>query len=316
MQTHNLPAGPLAAQHGLITTEQLGQAGFGKDHIHHLLAVRRVERVSPRVLRLVGAPLTTAQRVLAAVLDAGPGSALSHGSALAWWKLPGFLLDELHVTHQRDGVHRPRRLASFVHDVVLLPDAHVRELEGVPVVTPPRALFDLAGTRGVHPQRVERAVDNAWSRGLVSGQTLHSMLNELAKRGRPGIRAMRQILEARGPDYVPPASGLEHRVDQIMRESNQPPLRRQVDSGDEAGWIGRVDFADEHVPFRLEVQSERFHSSLLDRRSDQDRLARLSAAGFVVATVTDIDVWHRPAHVVQVVHQARRQAADTTRRAA
>jgi hypothetical protein len=312
----SLPTAVLAKQHGLITTEQLGQVGFGKHHVHHFVILGRFERVSPRVLRLVGSPFTTAQRVLAAVLDAGPGSALSHESALAWWKLPGFLLDELHVTHQRDGVHRPRRLASFVHDVVLLPDAHVRELEGVPVVTPPRALFDLAGTRGVHPQRVERAVDNAWSRRLVTGQTLHAMLHELAKRGRPGIRVMRQILDGRGSDYVPPASGLEHRVEQILHESNQPPLRRQVDSGDETGWIGRVDFADERVPFRLEVQSERFHSSLLDRRSDQDRLARLAAAGFVIATVTDVDVWHRPSHVIHVVRQGRRQAAAATGRAA
>jgi hypothetical protein len=105
-------------------------------------------------------------------------------------------------------------------------------------------------------------------------------------------------------------SGLEARVDQILRESGQRPLRRQVDAGDDHGWIGRVDFADDEVPFLLEVQSERFHKSLVDARSDEDRLARLEAAGFEVATVTDIDVWHRAWRVVQTVRDGRLKARE------
>ncbi|MGH9211490.1 MAG: hypothetical protein ACRD2C_12525, partial [Acidimicrobiales bacterium] len=140
--------------------------------------------------------------------------------------MPGFTLDELHVTHTRDGVHRPRRLAHYVHDkVLLLPDHHVRVLDRIPVVTPGRALFDLAGTPGIHPLRVERAVDNAWNKRLVSGKTLHAMLRELARRGRPGIRIMREILDKRGPDYVAPASNLEARVEQILANDGQQALR-------------------------------------------------------------------------------------------
>jgi hypothetical protein len=303
-----LPATAIEAQHALVTSDQLNQAGFAAQDTKWLIRSGRLERVAPRVLRLVGGPRGKSQRLLAAVLDAGPGSALSHTSALAWWKVPGFTLDDLHVTHARDGVHRPRRLATHVHDKVLLPDHHVRVLDGVPVVTPSRALFDLAGMRGIHPLRVERAVDNAWNKRLVSGKTLDAMLRDLARRGRPGLTVMRKILSKRGPDYVPPASGLEARVEQILAKDGQPPLRRQVDTGDEDGWIGRVDFADAKAPFRLEVQSERFHSSLLDQQADAERIARLEAAGFVVTTVTDVDVWHRPQQVADVVRSGRQDA--------
>lgn len=293
----------------MLMTSQLRAAGLSPDQVHEAIERGRLVRMSPRLLRVAGSPATTAQRVLAAVLDAGPGSALSHESALAWWDVPGFVLDTLHVTHARDGVHRPARLAHRVHDVVLLPDHHVRTLEGVPVVAPARALFDLAGQRRVHPKRVERAVDNAWAKRLVSGSSLQTMLDQLAGRGRPGIRVMREILRERGPGYVPPASGLEARVERILRAAGERPLRRQVNTGDEQTWIGRVDFADDQVPFLLEVQSERFHTSLVDQRADKQRLAKLKAAGYVVATLSETDVWYRKNNVLRAVRDGRRQAS-------
>jgi hypothetical protein len=160
----------------------------------------------------------------------------------------------------------------------------------------------------VPPQRVVRAVDNAWSLRLVSDSTMHRMLRELRGRPRAGIAMMREILDERGPDYVPPASGLEGRVAEILKGRGRSPLRRQVDTGDDDGWIGRIDFADPDAPFRLEVQSERFHASLLDRQTDTERLARLRTAGFVVVTVTDTDVWHYPDRVVELVREGRNQA--------
>jgi very-short-patch-repair endonuclease len=303
-----LPTNLAARQHGLLTTDQLLTGGFKPKEIHRAITRGQLTRLSPRLVRLPGAPETKPQRLLAAVLDAGPRSALSHSSALAWWGLPGFLHDEIHVTHARDHAQRRQRLADGVHEVIVLPERHVRVLDAVPVVTPARALFDIAGQREISTKRVERAVDNAWSRHLVSGASLHTMLDDLAQRGRPGIQVMRQILQPRGPNYVPPASGLEARVVQILRESGQRPLRRQVDCGDETGWIGRVDFADDQLPFVLEVQSERFHASLVDQRADADRFMRLEAAGYVVATVSDTEVWHRPDRVVELVRRSRTEA--------
>src|SRR3546814_6169161 len=92
---------------------------------------------------------------------------------------------------------------------------------------------DLAGTmrRGAEKpwwvERLARMVDNAWAMRLVSGQSLHAMLEVMAQRGRPGIRTMRQVLATRGLDYVPPASNLEAR------------FRSDVGgAGQQGGWSG------------------------------------------------------------------------------
>ena len=142
-----IPHEVMAAQHALVTTGQLREAGFDHEGEKWLVRNGQLALVSPRVLRLLGAPETDAQRVLAAVLDAGPGSALSHTSALAWWRLPGFTLRELHVTHTDDG--RRSRCLAQVHHAVPLPDHHVRVLDGIPVV-----LMEAMSAVGVLPQRI------------------------------------------------------------------------------------------------------------------------------------------------------------------
>jgi hypothetical protein len=299
-----LPYDLITAQHGLVTTDQLAEAG--------VLLSDQLAPLSGRVLRLRGAPETTTQRVLAAILDAGPGAALSHSSALAWWLVPGFDLRTLHISVPRA---RSRPIAGGVLHHVDVPDRHVKIRDSVPVVTPTRALFDLAGMDGMPPKRVERAIDNAWSLHLVSGRTLRRMLREVGAKGRPGIGTMRELLKDRGLDYIPPASGLEGRVVEVLK-GRGVTLRRQVDTGDDETWIARVDFADTELPFRLEVQSERFHASLVDTRADRERLGKLEAAGFVTVTVTDTDVWHYPEVVVDRVREGRYKANVRRLRAA
>ncbi len=186
----------------------------------------------------------------------------------------------------------------------------MRILDGIPVVTPARALFDIAGTqrRGAElswwVERMARMTDSAWAMRLVSGATLHRMLGDLAQRGRPGIRTMRQVLADRPPEYVPPASSLESRFQQILARAGRAPMRRQVDVGDDR-WIGRVDFRDDLRPLVVEIQSERFHTSLSDVASDTERFARFDTAGLETLPVTEEEVWHRPAEVLRKVDEAR-----------
>jgi len=245
-----------------------------------------------------------------AVLDAGVGAALWGASAASWWGVPGNLLEPIQTARVRGHSQRPDR-AGRAHDPRLLPDHHVVTLESVPTVVPARALFDIAGTRRGGAElpwwvdRMARMVDTAWAMRLVSGATLHRMLDDLAQRGRPGIGVMRQVLTDRPVGYVPPASGLESRFVQILARAGEPPLRRQIDTGDDQ-WIGRVDFRDSDLPLIVEVQSERFHTSLIDQQLDGQRRASLTRAGFTVVEATDSEVWHHPDMVVQRVTLARR----------
>ena len=155
------------------------------------------------------------------------------------------------------------------------------------MVSPGLTIFLLAGKE--HPARTERALDNAWSKGLVTHREMHDLLQRLAARGRNGIRVMRRLLADRPADYVPPQSGLEARVDRLARDVGVV-LRRQVDAGGDQ-WIGRVDFIIEDTSKIIEVLSRRYHSSTLDRLSDHARFTRFNDAGFQVLTLWDSDIW-------------------------
>lgn len=296
-------------QHGAITRAAPREAGLSKDAQKH--RVRRGEWVpdGPRVLRRTGAPRSESYRVMRAVLDAGAGAVLSHRSAAAWWGLPGYDLRTLHVTRPR-GMTSSGSAFAQLHEVKALRAVDVAVLDGVPVVRPERVILELCGS--VHPERAERALDAAWSRGLLSGRSCRAFLEAMAASGRNGIVLLRQLLDERPDDYVPPASNLEGRVKDILGGAALGEWRRQVDSGGET-WTGRVDFRHAVLPAIIEVQSERYHAALTDRADDGRRRKQLEADGFFVAEVWDTDVWRHRAVVIAAARQVVAAASATAR---
>ena len=289
-----------AQQHGVVSQAQWRAADQGTKYPVHR---GEWERWSPRVLHLVGSPVTLRTRVMAAVLDAGDAAVASHRTAAALWRLPGFSLYRPEVARLR-GTDGGPVLLGRVHEPRSLPGHHTTALEGIPVTTPARTLFDLAGV--LHPHRTERAVDNALAQSPGLLGPLHRMLPELAERGRPGITVMRELLAARPAGYIAPASGVEARAIRILDEAGIP-TRRQVDLGGD-DWIGRVDLVVVGTDVVVEIDSARFHSSLLDRERDARRDAELALAGRRVVRVTEEEVWHAPGDVVARVEGTRRAA--------
>jgi very-short-patch-repair endonuclease len=287
-----------AVQHGQITHWDARAAGLSAE------AVRcRVHRgdwiaIGPRVLGRTGVPYIKATPLIRAVLDAGPGAFLSHATAAAWWGLPGFDLLRIHVTRARSLNGTRPRLAHRLHEVLDLSTDQVTVLDGVPVVRPERLCFELFAT--AHPRRAARATETAWSKGLLSGGSLRLIFDQLAGRGRGGTVAMRTFLKTHPNDWVPPASNLEARFQAVMDEQRLGQWRRQVDLGDQR-WCGRVDFLAVDRPLVVEVQSERYHTALLDIAHDAERRAKLHAAGFTVVEVWDHEVWHDKATVLAKV---------------
>jgi len=241
---------------------------------------------------------------MAAVLDAGIGAAASRRTAAALWGLPGFDLDRPEVTRPY-GVEQFRPTLGRLHRTRLLPPHHVTTVEGIPVTTVPRTLFDLAGV--LHPGKTERTLDNALAMSPTLLPALHRMLPELAERGRTGITLMRERLADRPAGYIAPASGLEARFVHLLEEAGIP-TRRQVDLGGD-GWIGRVDLQIPGTNLVVEVDSARFHTSRLDRERDARRDAELRAAGYEVVRVTEEEVWYAPSVAVRRVLTAYRRAA-------
>jgi hypothetical protein len=289
-------------QHGVALAHEVHALGVAREELRHLVRAGRVDRVTRRVLRVPGAPRTDLQAVLIAVLDAAPGAFACGPTAAALWEVAGFRLRPVHVVRPR-GVSGRRSSLAVLHEVKRLLPHHVTVLKDVPVVRPERMVLDLCASE--HPRRAARALDDAWRRRLLSGRSLRALVDETSVQGRAGLGVLRALLDERGDDYVPPASNLERRFAAIVAQAGLPEMRRQVDSGGDDRWVGRVDFRDAHLPFVVEVQSETFHSALTDKVRDEIRSCALRAAGFEVVEVTEEQVWHRSHEVVRAVREAR-----------
>jgi very-short-patch-repair endonuclease len=269
---------------------------------------------SSRVFVLAGTPDSWERDAWVGLLDAGEGAALSHDSALSLWRVPGFELKPLHVSRGRarstsvvQGVtlHRPR----------LWVPAHCLLFNGtMPVVTPTRALFDVANEGEIDEHKLERAINSAWSRGLTSGQLLRRMADEWCERGRQGSAFFRSYLERRPIAWQPPESNLEGRFVQIIVDAGMPEPRRQVEVGDASSWIGRVDLLDPEFPLIAEIDSDLFHGAPLDVEADEIRDDRLGNAGFQVVRFTEHEVWHKRQTVVDRWRDKRNEARGRARR--
>jgi very-short-patch-repair endonuclease len=138
---------------------------------------------------------------------------------------------------------------------------------------------------------------------------LHQTLDELARRGRPGIVVMRAILAERPPGSRLPQSGLERRFEHILLDAGEPPLERQVDVGGHE-WLGRVDFLDRPLLLIVEVDSILHHTSPFDRARDAARDEALVAAGYRRALrVPEEHIWYEPRLALHAVRTARRDLA-------
>lgn len=92
-------------------------------------------------------------------------------------------------------------------------------------------------------------------------------------------------------------------------------MRRQVNVGGD-GWLARVDYvATDGLPFIVQVDSDRFHTALVDAAHDERQTSALTASGWVVERLTEFQVWYRPDEVVAAVHRGRHQARSMRRAA-
>ncbi|MEY2469025.1 MAG: hypothetical protein QOF21_1723 [Actinomycetota bacterium] len=248
-------------------------------------------RPTARVLVLAGSPESFERDAWIALTNGGPEAGLTHETGLASWKVPGFRLRPIHITHARSA-SVPSIEGVVAHRPELWPRHHRILLNGMPIATPTRALFDLANEGLIHPLRLERAVNNAWARGLTSGERLTQMAGEWCERGRRGSAFIHRYLDRHPIAWQPPESNLEARFVEIVVGAGMPEPKRQKNLGDDDSWIGRVDMLDPELPLIAEIDSTVFHTAPLDAESDELRDERLTAAGFRVEHFTEYEIWH------------------------
>jgi very-short-patch-repair endonuclease len=125
-------------QEGAVGRQQLAAMGFTRREIELMVAARRLIRVHQSVYAVGHEALSDRGRMIAALLAAGPGAAISHQTAAYLWKLTPSMPQFIDVTltdrtpRTRDGlrIHRARPL-------------HTTTRHGLPVTTPSQTLAQL-----------------------------------------------------------------------------------------------------------------------------------------------------------------------------
>jgi very-short-patch-repair endonuclease len=281
-------------RHGIVSLHELQLHGLSRSDLALMRRSRNWEQPTRTVFRRTGSASSTAQDLVIAVLDAGPDAALGFIPGASWWGMSGCSLRPIHAVGTSSSRRRRAGDVRF-HRVRSLPAAWVTELRGVPIVRP--ELLSLQLFAVCRYERAERLTEWMWSHRLLSGPSLRRFIAQMGRMGRNGTAGVRRYLEERPEDYVPPATGLESRVMQILRDAGIE-VRRQVDVGSDDAWTGCVDFLVADHPVVIEVQSHLHHDALCDRRADAARRSRLEEAGFVWVEIWDDAVWARPWSVV------------------
>ena len=285
-----------ATQHGVVSRRQVLACGGTPGMVKGWLGAGRIERVGPSTYRLAGSPRTWEQRLLAAVLAAGPGAAASHRASARLWDLIDDETVEVTVPARR----APAGRGAVVHRSSDLGIGDVVRRNGVPATTPMRTLVDLGAV--VPPWRVEDALDAALQRRLVTVSGVGQALDGVARRGRDGAGVLRAVLGRRALGDRPPDSRLEARMARLLAAHGLPAaFQHEVRRG--GRFVARVDFAYPADRIALEVDGWGSHSSPRALQADLERQNALVELGWTVLRFTWDDVVRRPEAVASRVRR-------------
>ncbi|HEX2701508.1 MAG TPA: hypothetical protein VHM89_15010, partial [Acidimicrobiales bacterium] len=101
-------------QYSVVSREQARGLGATTTALRNRLAGPDWDAPTGRVMRLTGSSHSIRQALMTAVLDAGPGTVVSHGSAAALWRLPGFAFGDVEVSRQAPASGLEARFARLL----------------------------------------------------------------------------------------------------------------------------------------------------------------------------------------------------------
>jgi hypothetical protein len=281
---------------GLLTTSQLDELGISRQQRRTLVARGTLVPLAPGVFRHCAWSGSWRTSVLAAVLAAGDGAVASHLTAGALSRLEGVRPREIEVT-----VPHPRHLSSAlatVHRSRDLVAAQVDTTTAIPRTTAARTLLDIAPR--CTESELESMLDHAERRGIVWRPHLRWRLDQLARHGRAGVPALRELLD-RTEGRPLGDSWLEQEALRLITRAGLPVPRCQVKLRKQGGGIARVDLFWDEARLVVELDGHATHATRRARQAGAERTARLRLQGWEVVTFTYEDVVERPAYVLAMI---------------
>lgn len=299
MNPDHTATGLSAKQGGFLRRDQAIDIGLSRGQIARRLEDGRWTRIGRYGYCLI--EMAEPMERLRAAIAALPDAVVSHHAAaelLGVERVPrGIASVAVHTrtTHQFPGV--------VVHRNQDLDEAHVIEKAGLPTTTVPRTIVDLAAllTRG----HLGVVVDEAVAACLTSHDQIGIVLDEVATRGKPGVRALREVLASRlpGPERGSTLERLGARV-LVGGGLSEPEYEFPIPWAEDR----RFDCAYPDQRLAIEWDSKRWHSQLeafnRDRARDREAILR----GWRVLRFTWEDLRNRPDLVVNTVRRALAQS--------
>jgi hypothetical protein len=288
-------------QYGLFTRSQAGSEKISNRMLQ--LRVRRgtLERLSPDVFRIAGAPDRWHQRLLAAAMRGGPECCVSHRAAAALHGFDGFRSEIVEVIHHQRRGYRDSS-GVIVHSTSVL-DACDRTTWGpIPVTTPVRTLIDLGAV--LRPDRLEEALDSAERDSKINRLALVTRHAQIRQSGRNGVGPLALLLEDRDAHSATPQSVLERRMLRLLVAGGLPTPECQVRVGRADGRVAFLDFAYPEVHLGIELDGHAWHATARQRQRDHERQNQVVVSDWTILRFTYADVNSRPDYVAALVRRA------------
>jgi len=286
-------------QGGVVTRAQALAAGLTRHQIHNRVRGGRWVRITNGTYRVF--TMDGPEHLLRAAVAALPDAVASHFSA---WRLHGMSGIDLEtvcvLVHSRTTHAFPGVKVFRCHD---RESWHVETIGGMPTTTLARTVVDLASI--VRRNRLEWLIDDAVAARRINLSMVRDTLESVARKGKPGVRSLRAILDDRLGD--------PHSISVLERRG-----RSLLQSGGIRGFTieypvpwspeRRFDVAFTQRNLAIEWDSRRWHLQADAFSADRERDRAAIIHGWRVLRFTWDDVMNRPDHVLDTVRAALQAA--------
>lgn len=165
-------------QYGFVTTADARALEAAPGVLVDMERHGHVERVARGVYRFTALPIEPLAELMQATLWPRGLGIISHDSALDLWDLADVNPAKIHVTVATGARVRRQAPAAYVLHVRDLDRVEVTRHEGIPIVTPMRAILD-GLERHLDRRLIDQAVATARERGLLLRDELRTVEGEL-----------------------------------------------------------------------------------------------------------------------------------------
>ncbi len=292
-----------AKQGGAIRRDQALDSGLTKGQIDRHVRDGRWTPLGHFGYRVINMPGAT--NLVRAAVATLPSAVVSHDSAAEMHGLHKLrrgvptVLVHSRTTHEFPGV-----IVHRCHDLL---DEHVVAIDDLSVTSVPRTIVDLS--RFLTVRHLGAVVGAAVADRCTSVSDVQAVVDQIARKGKPGIRKIRWILQDReaGPTNGTP---LERIGADVLRNGGLPepkfeyPIPWSVDR--------RFDAAYPREHLAIEWDSRRWHEMTEAFAIDRERDRQALLHGWRVVRFTWVDVTRTPDTVVSTVRQLLDQSTLST----